>query len=137
MKPIFYFGCIHRAGHFWFRNDREHLRRDEESGSPYGPKGRPWPYVDGNLAPRIPLPGERTKTQEAPEGVASLTHASINSVGWTALSFWDRSVDKRGGCNSTFIVEEILTFDEIVARARAAYPLVWARYPFPVVEFVK
>ena len=39
-------------------------------------------------------------------------------------------VDRRGACNSAFIVHGDLTFAQVIRAARQ----VWARFTFPVVE---
>lgn len=48
------------------------------------------------------------------------------------LAFWDRSGDPRGNSHSTYLLRGTLDFDAAVALARAAFPRVWARYPFVV-----
>ena len=108
---VLYFGCIGQPGHFM------HVapgRRDYNAATPWGST------PDGTLCPD----GERQV-----EGIAVLHHKN----GWTALSFWDRSVDKRGGCNSNFFADQVLSFDEMVALARERFPQVWSRFPFEVV----
>lgn len=64
------------------------------------------------------------------EGVAKVHHLG----GWTALAFWDRSVDSRPGSNSVFIFRGELTFDAAVARAKEKFPTVWGRLQFEVKE---
>ncbi len=112
------FGCIGQPGHVWHPWDvRAHLR------------GRcPWPCPDGTLAPTLPA-GLRDR-REAPQGVAALHHKD----GWTALSFWDRSGDHRGGSNTTFVVDETLDFDAMLSRAQADWPALFARFGFDVVD---
>lgn len=52
--------------------------------------------------------------------------------GWTALSFWDRSIDKRGACNSNYFAEGTFTFEEMVALAKERFPDRWACMKFEV-----
>jgi hypothetical protein len=65
---------------------------------------------------------------EAPQGVAALRFVD----GWTVLAFWDRSGDSRGASNSNFLARGRVPFAEMVARAKADHPTVWARFPFVV-----
>lgn len=54
--------------------------------------------------------------------------------GWTAVAFWDRTGDKRGASNTVFIAYGELTFSQVIRAAKHAWPEVWARFTFPVVE---
>jgi len=54
--------------------------------------------------------------------------------GWTALAFWDRSLDQRPGCNSAFFVRGNLSFAQMVWVARHRWPTIWSRFSFQVVE---
>lgn len=109
-----YFGCHDRPGHFlWVRGWR-HVPN-------YNFMNR-WVYhhkIDGGLAP---------KGIDEREGVAALHHLD----GWTVISFWDRSVDKRGACNSAFLVLGEMGFEDAVRVAREFWPDVWARFTFTV-----
>jgi hypothetical protein len=64
------------------------------------------------------------------EGLA--THLHIN--GWTLLTFWDRSADRRGNSCASFICRGTLDFDDMVAHCKNAFPSVWKRFPFAVVK---
>jgi hypothetical protein len=68
----------------------------------------------------------------SPEGVAQLHHKD----GWTALAFWDRSVDSRPGSHSTFFTEGTHDFTAMVEICKRDFPEVWARYPFEITEWV-
>jgi hypothetical protein len=68
-------------------------------------------------------------------GEALLHHRERAGVTWTALAFWDRSVDDRYGSNSVFILRGALSFEEAVTLAREQFPEVWARFSFTVREF--
>jgi hypothetical protein len=110
---IYYFGCINRPGHYLFAPGS---RRTIEPSR----IGLPWDWaIDSGLCP----PGPEI------EGHALLHHKG----GWTAIAFWDRSVDPRGKCNSGFYALGTLTFEEMVERAKANFPEVWARFHFPVI----
>ena len=109
---VYYFGCIREAGHYMFKPN--HSTDYDFTIS------NPWGYgIDSKLCPK----------DNDIEG-----HALIHKKdGWTALSFWDRSVDKRGGCNSNFLAEGDFTFDEMIALAKEKFPNVMGRFTFKIV----
>lgn len=112
---IFYFGCRREAGHYL-----------------WGPGRAMWRSSD------VPADFPCTMTPDATflpprdnpevEGLASFFHLN----GWTIISFWDRSVDSRGKCNSTFLARGVMTFDAICEKAKAEFPDVWQRFKFPI-----
>lgn len=114
MSDVFYFGCIGQSGHY-MHNTHRTVR--DVGDMPWGRYGK-----DGRLPP-----------QEGPqiEGEAMLHHRG----GWTALSFWDRSLDTRPGSNSNFFFRGTYSFAESVALARTAFPRVWSRFTFAVKPF--
>lgn len=113
----FYFGCWDRLGHFLFD---VHGRTRREGTLPAD-----FPVMTHALDGAM-LGYDRQQV----EGRAYVAHVR----GWTILSFWDRSVDKRYACSSNFILRGTLGFDAAVAKARAAFPQVWQRYKFEVVD---
>lgn len=124
MGEAYYFGCRNRPGHYLFD---VHFRL-----TPYGgPKELPWKEreIDGRLCPNWRAKGKHRNGPEI-EGNALLHHKE----GWTALAFWDRSVDRRGACNSVFFFEGTHTFEEAVELARATFPGVWSRFTFEVID---
>jgi hypothetical protein len=104
-----YFGCVGSAGHFTHEGGRRTYKHD----SPWGTA------IDTTLCPSGP----------EVEGRAALHHKD----GWTALAFWDRSVDKRGKSNSVFLSNQARTFDEMLAQARIHFPDVMSRFKFEIV----
>lgn len=121
---VFYFGCWDRAGHFFYT---------ETGRTVYDDPTCPWKdfEVDGCLQPgcfknRFNRWDRAGATQE--EGEALIHHRG----GWTALSFWDRSVDKRGGCNSTFFAEGTHDFEAMVQIAKQRFPKIWQRFQFEI-----
>jgi hypothetical protein len=58
--------------------------------------------------------------------------ARVYLNGWTVVSFWDRSVDDRGGCNSSFIVPGDWTFNQVIEISKVRFPWVWERIKFEV-----
>lgn len=63
-----------------------------------------------------------------PEGQAMLRH----KTGWTALAFWDRSVDDRKNCSSVYFAKGTYDSQRMIAMCKSAYPNIWARYKFDV-----
>jgi hypothetical protein len=114
---MYYFGCWQEAGHYLRTPDG----RTGEYALPHDFPFRVHTLDGGFLPPKLP----------ETEGRATLFH--IN--GWTVMTFWDRSVDKRGACNSSFVFRGKLTFAEACALAADKFPSVWNRFQFPVTEY--
>lgn len=132
----YFFGCIERAGHdLWRRQGggrvtdahdvEEKIRR--ALGAPLDAAG-----VGGLCwnSPKSQWGGSSSYDRDETEGRALLTRRN----GWTVVAFWDRSVDRRGACNSAFIVRGEMTFEQATRVARHRWPDVWARFTFEVVE---
>jgi hypothetical protein len=62
------------------------------------------------------------------EGEALVHHKD----GWTALAFWDRTVDKRGACCSVYLAEGIFTFEQMVEMAKERFSHRWNKMNFEV-----
>lgn len=109
----YYFGCRDQAGHYLFDQSGQ-----ENYG--YGPE-RPLGQFDGCLAPQ----------PERDLYVAAVSR--LGGVGYTALAWWDRSVDKRPASNS-IIFAPGLDGDpaELLAEAERRFPWVFSRLPQPV-----
>lgn len=126
----FYFGCWREAGHhLWHQGSEGHPYKDWRANngllgvsihSRNPTKGEiPWGYsLDGGL-----LKGRSLRQGEA---------VVEQRDGWTALSFWDRSVDSRPGSSSTFVFDTLLTPEAALAAAREAFPPIFERFSFPV-----
>lgn len=115
---IFYFGCWGQtAGHYLHAGGGSSMRQRDLPED--------WPiavdFLDCGL-----LPPKKPQT----EGLATFVHVN----GWTIISFWDRSADSRPNSNSAFLARGLHSFDEIVRMTRAAFPSVWDRLKFEVVE---
>lgn len=133
----YYFGCIERAGHFLWRRQgrgRPATAHDVEDSIQFAVLAAPLDAAGvGGLcwnSPKSKQDGYSRYERDETEGRALLTQRN----GWTAIAFWDRSVDRRGACNSAFIVKGELTFAQVVRIARHRWPEVWARFTFDVVE---
>ncbi len=110
----FYFGCHREAGHYlWSETARQVW--DRENRFPFR-----YEILDGGLLP---------VREPQIEGKAVLVHIGT----WTVVTFWDRSVDKRGGCNSSFVIPSHVGFDEAITISKERFPWVWARFSFEVV----
>lgn len=114
MLPI-YFGCWGEMGHYLWTP--RHTRPADAEVPVFAGRGG-W-NLDGKFCPIDPK--ER-------EGICALTHFKD----WTVLSFWDRSGDKRGKSNSTFLLPGMLGQQEALDAAKAAFPIIFARFSFAV-----
>jgi hypothetical protein len=123
MARVLYFGCIDQPGHYLVegRKSVHRLQRDI-----------PWTdaELDMTLCPGTKKVsyGHSADRKDQIEGHAKLTHRD----GWTALAFWDRSVDHRYNSNSVFIIEGQHDAISAIAESHDAYPWLWERFKFNV-----
>lgn len=116
----YYFGCIDQPGHYMFSSPKSYSLEDRRRTADFA-YTNPWgTKIDGGLC----------SVGQQFEGWANLHHKD----GWTALSFWDRSVDDRPGCNSNFLAEGDFSFDDMLSLARIHFPEVVNRLGFPIRE---
>lgn len=111
---VLFFGCWGHSGHYLW-TPAGALADDFQTRQIDGPLCPPssWGNTEGNV---------RWGNVEDPRGNV-----------WTFVSFWDRSVDRRDGSHSTYLIEGVFPKDEALDLARRAFPRVWARYQFTVV----
>lgn len=110
---VLYFGCLDQPGHFLhFRQIRD---RELFDMTPWGTE------LDSKLLVSAKVP-------DNPNGVTAL----FQRDGWTAVAFWDRSVDSRPGSNSAFLVHALVTKEELLQMARKQWPGVWEQPGFPL-----
>lgn len=108
----YYFGCGREAGHYCF---------DHTGQKDWGRDGINWGKFDGTLPPQ----------PERELYVASFSR--LGGWGKAVLSWWDGSVDKRRGSNSTILCPIITkTPAEVYAEAQIIFPWVFARLPQPL-----
>jgi hypothetical protein len=128
MSPVmFYFGPWDSPGHYL---------HDERGVSQWRAETViPWTLgqLDGDLQPHFADCAKKRRRHycdcpSGEEGPALLHHKD----GWTALAFWDRTVDKRGACNSVYLAEGTYTFDQMVAMARERFAVRWNKMAFQV-----
>lgn len=74
--------------------------------------------IDGGFCP----------AENTPPGVANVQVVDD----YTVLAFWDDSLDRRFGANSTFVFSGALSFEEALARAQTIFPTIFTRYLFPI-----
>ena len=128
MEPeMYFFGPWEQAGHFLF---------NERGQEQWGKKSViPWTLgqMDGGLQPHLCGREETGKPCGrgtcAPQGIASVHHKDS----WTALAFWDSSVDKRGGCVSVYLARGDFDFTQIVEMAKTRFAKRWNKMPFTVI----
>jgi hypothetical protein len=117
-----YFGCWHQAGHYLHD---EHGRNLWDM-----PEGFPWTIglLDGGLLHN----GQR---EDVPDGRVFWTCGgrSLDDL-WLAFYWWDRSVDRRGACNSGFYVHGFKHTEPEAALEYACkvFPQVVSRQKFPL-----
>lgn len=125
-RECYYFGCQRESGHYWWDTEgsRSSRKAEERVGGKIANK------IDGGFCPGVSSdPNKRyARTRPEVEGEAKLHYVD----GWTILAFWDRSVDKRGACNSNFVIRGCCTFDEALQLAREQYPQVMNRLTFEI-----
>lgn len=129
LPRVLYFGPLKESGHFFF-NDQG------QSEMTIDLKGVPWrtqeDHVDGTLQPGVICErGYWHGTTPQVEGPAVVHHKN----GWTALSFWDRTIDTRPGCSSTYLAEGTFTFEEMVEFAKTRFPERWGKMKFEVTKY--
>lgn len=111
--PMFYYGCHRDLGHYmWHENGEEVPWRRATLLQPWAER------IDGGLCPGSVVNGVARFTQEH---------------GWSALSWWDNSIDSRPGSHSTFIVQGVHTAAVILRMARERFPWVFSRFSYAVV----
>jgi hypothetical protein len=118
---MLYFGALGDLGHYFYSQEGGRIHD-------YPHPDVPWKEVDGGLCPGS-VPGDHY-SRSCPEvvGEALLHHKD----GWTALSFWDRTIDTRPASNSNFFAEGTFTFEEMVELAKTRFPERWSRMKFEV-----
>lgn len=120
---LFYFGPLREPGHYLHDQSHRCLWPDND-------RIGPWRIgeLDGGLCPNVSPEACWKRTGPEIEGDALLHHKD----GWTALAFWDRTVDTRPACCSVYVADAVLSFEDIVARAQDAFKERWDRMKFKV-----
>lgn len=114
--PMFYCGCHGDKGHYLWTED------EDESGKFWAMQ--PWGVrVDGELQP-FPRGGFIVRN--------GATRFTLEH-GWSALSWWDNSIDGRPGSHSTFMVKGTWSAKEVLSMAQRRFPWVFSRFKYEVV----
>ena len=123
---MYFYGCIDDAGHYLWDNENRRSSYETEkqwdatNPFPMAPPNSKLPReerialsVDGGIQPH----GRQMEHQ------AALHHRK----GWSAIGFWDRSIDKRQGSCGAFIMEGEHDFSDIITIAKEQWPNVMKR----------
>lgn len=139
--PVLYFGPYREAGHHLrFNADGGWARIEnlQRAGFPVDRNHHDGLKLSRGLDPGY-CPGYNPadnyhRTRPEVEGEAKLTHEN----GMTILAIWDRSVDKRGACHSTYIALGTYGFETMKELCKRAYEWRWnlleSRMPIVLVE---
>ncbi len=134
---ILFFGCWVDKGHYmhdrtgarprWYQHRRRGgVTERWETVVPWGAN------VDSGLAPRT------EEGNPEPNGVAAY-HVAQSFIGrhevefWSALSWWDNSVDTRPGSNCSFIADSKWEPEVLLELARKEYPQIFARFKYEII----
>jgi hypothetical protein len=117
----FYFGCFGELGHYWWSTSLrekifdtpQELGRGLAIDGIYAPFGR---EIEGSAQIVYMRPPNQHKA-------------------WTIIAFWDRSVDKRSGSNSAFVLEGVYPFEDALHIAKGQFPDVFKRFTFPITRW--
>jgi hypothetical protein len=124
----YYYGCEDDTGHHWWARDGHWKgHRDIIARLPAPSIG---PYrVDQGFCPGAPAPSDRLQRWRRSKW--RIGEAALHRVdGWTILSFWDNSIEKRPGGCSTFVAIGTHDYETMRAIAAAQFPSVWTRFKF-------
>jgi len=103
MVNCLYFGCIGQPGHRIYTPGGKVIFESDLDGCPW------------TLAEMEKLPSSEIYQRQF--------EATLHSKnGWTAIAYWDRTVDDRFNSKSVFMVEGDYTFDEVVEIMCRKFP---------------
>lgn len=120
LPSLIYLGCNAQAGHYFYVPGMRSLHS-------VAPVAREANYhelakLDGGFAPQ----------DTELEGSAWFHNERVGDIRYMVISFWDRSVDSRGGSCSTFLMLGDKCFDDALAECRAQFPEVFRRFKFEI-----
>ena len=83
----------------------------------------PLPFDTSVILPILGIRlGDYRRPREAQEqGYARVTHHN----GWTVVCCWDRTEDRRGGCNAAFAAPVATTGEAVLEAAAVTFPRKW------------
>lgn len=116
---VYFFGC--------WNGSVGHYMHTPGGGTVYEKTATPWGFsVDSSLAPRGPN-STRDRREEI-EGHAALHYKE----GWTALAWWDRSVDTRGACNAGLYAKGRFDEADMLELGRRYFPKIMSRFGYTI-----
>lgn len=127
----YFFGCGNgRLGHYLWRPSGVRYEMIRHQGV------LPWACIDGALCPGKRPPRSRlyavvdnyVENDEQVEGWAALHHLD----GWTALAWWDRSVDTRNGSNAALFAPGTLDVEQVLSAGRTHFPSFMSRMTYRI-----
>jgi hypothetical protein len=139
MPQVLYFGPYSSAGHYLCGPQGSWVRQDdlERLGFPVANTHSHLAIgktLDPGYCPGHNPQDSYRRTRPEVEGEAKLTHEN----GLTILGIWDRSIDKRGGCHSTYIALGLYGFETMCKLCATVYKDRWNkladRMPIRLVE---
>lgn len=127
---VLYFGPLKESGHFLFYENGEQVspHRLADTITPWGRE------IDGTLQPGMILWRDHW-INESSRGGRSWQYGEAvihHKEGWTALSFWDSTIDTRPGCSSTYLAQGTFTFEQMVELAKERFAERWGKMKFEV-----
>lgn len=119
--PVLYFGPWDQAGHYLCDRNGRHLYGEDPLR--FGFKNHRLGLSKGLDPCYCPgwLPAGYERSRPEAEGEAKLTH----EAGLTVLGIWDRSVDRRGGCHSTYIAIGTYSAEKMIKLCELAFTRRW------------
>jgi hypothetical protein len=109
MAPKFYFfGCYKDIGHY-LRKPGGMTEWDIDTATPWGTS------LDSKLCPKDENDRSWVLTQKD---------------GWSTISAWDNTIDKRGKSNANFVAEGLYSLEEMKELAKANFPELMGRFKF-------
>jgi hypothetical protein len=125
----YYFGCWSDLGHYWHAVSPENAYTPAREIEARVPEAMRHGRIDGGFCPGHAKGDPYRRSRPEVEGEAKLSHVD----GWTVLGWWDRSVDKRGSCNSNVAAKGTHDFTTMSEIAKRRVPHVMARQRQPLV----
>ena len=119
-----YFGCLGELGHYW--HNKNGCKRSLEISARLPAAFK---RIDGGFCPGAVRGDLYARSCPEVEGEAALHHVE----GWTVLAWWDRSVDRRGACNSAIVARGTHDFTTMMEIGKAQYPEVLDRQRKPII----
>lgn len=113
MSEMIFFGCGKEVGHYLYTKGGWRMNYDARKKLPFAEM-----ILDSGLLKDVPMT----------EGLATISVIR----GWTVVSFWDNSVDKRPNSNAAFIYPKSMTFEEMIEISREQLPWFWKRFKSPI-----